>query len=94
MSLVATYEIEYLQYLGADGRLLGEELPEFARDRRALGELLKQMLYIRTFDTKAVALQRTGTVGSAALSTAKSLLTRAWCSVAIVVSSTASFTSA
>ena len=64
MSLVATYEIEYLQYLGADGRLLGEELPEFARDRRALVELLKQMLYIRTFDTKAVALQRTGKLGT------------------------------
>ena len=64
MSLVATYEIEYLQYLGADGRLLGDELPEFARDRRALVELLKQMLYIRTFDTKAVALQRTGKLGT------------------------------
>ena len=64
MSLVATYEIEYLQYLGADGRLLGEELPEFARDRRALVELLRQMLYIRTFDTKAVALQRTGKLGT------------------------------
>ena len=64
MSLVATYEIEYLQYLGADGRPVGDELPEFARDRRALVELLKQMLYIRTFDTKAVALQRTGKLGT------------------------------
>ena len=64
MSRVASFEIEYLQYLGQDGRLVREDLPEFARDRRNLVELFKQMLYVRTFDTKAVALQRTGKLGT------------------------------
>ena len=64
MSRVASFEIEYLQYLGQDGRLIRDDLPEFARDRRNLVELFKQMLYVRTFDTKAVALQRTGKLGT------------------------------
>jgi 2-oxoisovalerate dehydrogenase E1 component alpha subunit len=64
MSLVASFEIEYLQYLGPDGRLVREDVPEFARDRRNLVELFKQMLYVRTFDTKSVALQRTGKLGT------------------------------
>jgi pyruvate dehydrogenase E1 component alpha subunit len=64
MATVASFEIEYLQYLGADGRLVREDLPEFAKDRRNLVELFKTMLYVRTFDTKAVALQRTGKLGT------------------------------
>ena len=64
MSLVASFEIEHLQYLGPDGRLVRDDLPEFARDRRNLVELFKTMLYVRTFDTKAVALQRTGKLGT------------------------------
>ena len=64
MSTVATFEIEYLQYLGPDGRLVREDLPEFARDRRNLVELFKHMLMVRTFDTKSVALQRTGKLGT------------------------------
>ena len=64
MPIVATFEIEYLQYLGPDGRLIRDDLPEFAQDRRKLVELFKQMLYVRTFDTKAVALQRTGKLGT------------------------------
>ena len=64
MSTVATFEIEYLQYLGPDGRLVREDLPEFAKDRRNLVELFKQMLLVRTFDTKSVALQRTGKLGT------------------------------
>jgi 2-oxoisovalerate dehydrogenase E1 component alpha subunit len=64
MKTVATFEIEYLQYLGADGRLLGDDLPEFARDLRAVVDLYKFMLQVRTFDTKAIALQRTGKLGT------------------------------
>ena len=33
MPTVATFEIEYLQYLGPDGRLVRDDLPEFAHDR-------------------------------------------------------------
>ncbi len=60
MTTVATFEIEYLQYLGPDGRLVRDDLPEFARDPRVVVELYKEMLKVRSFDTKAVALQRTG----------------------------------
>jgi pyruvate dehydrogenase E1 component alpha subunit len=61
--VVATYEIEYLQYLGPDGKLVAELPPAF-RDARALLPLFKQMLFVRVFDTKAIALQRTGKLGT------------------------------
>ncbi|MBP8081055.1 MAG: pyruvate dehydrogenase (acetyl-transferring) E1 component subunit alpha, partial [Arenimonas sp.] len=64
MPTVATFDIEYLQYLGPDGTLVREDLPEFAKDRRNLVELFKNMLKVRNFDTKAVALQRTGKLGT------------------------------
>ena len=64
MSRVAAFEIEHLQYLGPDGRLVREDVPGFAKDRRNLVELFKHMLLVRTFDTKSVALQRTGKLGT------------------------------
>jgi pyruvate dehydrogenase E1 component alpha subunit len=64
MSIAATFEIEYLQYLDADGKLVRSDLPEFARDAKQLVELYKTMLFVRVFDTKAVALQRTGKLGT------------------------------
>ena len=64
MPTVATFEIEYIQYLGPDGTLVRDDLPEFANDRQVLVELFKQMLLVRNFDTKAVALQRTGKLGT------------------------------
>ena len=64
MPTVATFEIEYIQYLGPDGTLVRDDLPEFANDRQVLVELFKQMLLVRSFDTKAVALQRTGKLGT------------------------------
>ena len=33
-------------------------------DAKALLPLFKQMLFVRTFDTKAIALQRTGKLGT------------------------------
>jgi pyruvate dehydrogenase E1 component alpha subunit len=63
MTVAATFEIEYLQYLGPDGKLAAELPPAF-RDAKTLLPLFKQMLYVRTFDTKAIALQRTGKLGT------------------------------
>src|SRR5690606_20556864 len=63
MTIAAKFEIEYLQYLGPDGKLSGK-LPPAVKDAKALLPLFKQMLYIRTFDTKAIALQRTGKLGT------------------------------
>lgn len=64
MTLAAQFQIEYLQYLGPDGQLVRDDLPEAARDTQRLKELFKQMLFVRSFDTKSVALQRTGKLGT------------------------------
>ncbi len=63
MSVAAQFEIEYLQYLKPDGALAAP-LPAAVPDAAALLPLFKQMLYVRTFDTKAIALQRTGKLGT------------------------------
>src|SRR5690606_692647 len=63
MTVAAKFEIEYLQYLDADGKAVSE-LPKAFKDPKVLLPLFKQMLYVRTFDTKAIALQRTGKLGT------------------------------
>lgn len=63
MTLAAQFQIEYLQYLGPDGKPVAE-LPQAFRDPAALVPLFKQMLFVRTFDAKAIALQRTGKLGT------------------------------
>jgi 2-oxoisovalerate dehydrogenase E1 component alpha subunit len=64
VSVVATFEIQYLQYLDADGKLVRDDLPEFAKDIKQLVELYKLMSFVRVFDTKSIALQRTGKLGT------------------------------
>ena len=64
MPIAASFEIEYLQYLDADGKLVREDLPEFAKYLKQLVELYKQMTFLRVFDSKAIALQRTGKLGT------------------------------
>ena len=64
MPIAAKFEIEYLQYLDADGKLVREDLPEFARDTKQMVELYKLMASTRVFDTKSIALQRTGKLGT------------------------------
>src|SRR5690554_4416835 len=63
MSVAATFEIEYLQYLGPDGTLVAD-LPPEAPSAADVVPLFKQMLLVRTFDAKAIALQRTGKLGT------------------------------
>ncbi|KAF1686690.1 pyruvate dehydrogenase (acetyl-transferring) E1 component subunit alpha [Pseudoxanthomonas broegbernensis] len=63
MTLAASFQIEYLQYLGADGRPV-RELPVALRDPAALVPAFRRMLFARAFDAKAVALQRTGKLGT------------------------------
>jgi 2-oxoisovalerate dehydrogenase E1 component alpha subunit len=62
--VVATFEIEYLQYLDAEGALIRSDLPEFAQDTAQLVDLYKRMTFLRVFDSKAIALQRTGKLGT------------------------------
>ena len=63
MTTVAQFDITFTQYLNEDGNLV-ESLPKFAEQKLALKELYKVMVLTRTFDKKAIALQRTGKMGT------------------------------
>ena len=65
---VASFKIDYYQYLSPDGRLVGEDIPELAKNLDELVELYRLMVKTRVFDKKAVALQRTGKLGTYASS--------------------------
>jgi pyruvate dehydrogenase E1 component alpha subunit len=64
MPIAASFEIEYLQYLDADGKLVRKDLPAFAKDMDAMVKLYKLMVSTRVFDAKSIALQRTGKLGT------------------------------
>jgi 2-oxoisovalerate dehydrogenase E1 component alpha subunit len=62
---VAAFKVDYFQFLGPDGKLLdSQHVPALARDFNRLRELYKLMVLTRAFDKKAVALQRTGKLGT------------------------------
>lgn len=63
MTTVAQFDIKYTQFLNEHGELVGK-LPTFAENQTALKELYKVMVLTRTFDRKAIALQRTGKMGT------------------------------
>lgn len=63
MTVVATFTIEYTRFLDANGKVIGK-LPPFAEKPEVLLDLYRQMVLLRTFDTKAIALQRTGKMGT------------------------------
>lgn len=63
MAIVANFKIEFMQYLDAQGKVI-QNLPEFAQDKKTLLELYRAMMRTRMFDAKAVALQRTGKMGT------------------------------
>jgi pyruvate dehydrogenase E1 component alpha subunit len=60
---VARFEIRHSRFLDAKGNPV-RPLPEFARDRAELVALYRAMVLARRFDAKAVALQRTGRLGT------------------------------
>jgi 2-oxoisovalerate dehydrogenase E1 component alpha subunit len=63
LKVVAEFQIERLQHVDAQGRVLGP-LPDFARDDRELLKMYSAMLRARVFDIKALNLQRTGKLGT------------------------------
>ncbi|HEV7394707.1 MAG TPA: pyruvate dehydrogenase (acetyl-transferring) E1 component subunit alpha [Burkholderiales bacterium] len=63
MQPVARFEIYYTQYLDESGRAT-QALPEFAQDTAQLVDLYRWMVLMRTYDAKAIALQRTGQLGT------------------------------
>ncbi|PMS21724.1 pyruvate dehydrogenase (acetyl-transferring) E1 component subunit alpha [Trinickia dabaoshanensis] len=67
MTTVASFHIEYTRFLDADG-VPAQPLPEFARNPATLQTFYRAMVLTRAFDMKAVALQRTGKLGTFASS--------------------------
>ena len=63
LTTVASFKIEYRRYLDPAGRP-ERPLPAFARDRGVLVSLYRAMVLTRAFDAKAIALQRTGRLGT------------------------------
>ena len=56
-------DVPYTRFLDPEGRLVGE-LPAWADDFNLLTHLYRRMVLTRLFDQKAVALQRTGRIGT------------------------------
>jgi pyruvate dehydrogenase E1 component alpha subunit len=60
---VASFEVRYTQFLDERGSVT-RPLPAFAQDTAHLIDLYRWMVLMRTYDAKAVALQRTGQLGT------------------------------
>ncbi len=63
MSIVAKFEIHHSQFLDPHGKTV-QPLPAFVRDPQTLAGLYRWMVLMRAYDTKAIALQRTGQIGT------------------------------
>src|SRR5512145_2623786 len=67
LPVIAEFQVRRRGYLAPDGTALGK-LPDFAADVESLRALYRAMVLTRTFDLKAVSLQRTGRLGTYAVS--------------------------
>jgi 2-oxoisovalerate dehydrogenase E1 component alpha subunit len=63
VKIIDRFEVPYYQYLDEAGQL-SEDAPPFAKDKEKLLELYRLMVIVRTIDAKAIALQRTGKLGT------------------------------
>ena len=63
MTTVARFEIDYTQFIDPQGEPT-QPLPPFASEPTALISLYQAMVLTRAFDAKAIALQRTGKIGT------------------------------
>ena len=67
LPVIARFEVRRRSYLAPDGTVL-RPLPDFASDIPTLLALYRGMVLTRAFDLKAVSLQRTGRLGTYAVS--------------------------
>jgi 2-oxoisovalerate dehydrogenase E1 component alpha subunit len=67
LPLIASFDVRRRACLMPDGAVLGT-LPDFAGDRALVVSMYRGMMQARAFDLKAVALQRTGRLGTYATS--------------------------
>jgi len=65
--VIAHFDVRRRSYLALDGAILRKP-PEFVADLGSLVSLYRAMVLTRTFDLKAVSLQRTGRLGTYAVS--------------------------
>jgi 2-oxoisovalerate dehydrogenase E1 component alpha subunit len=63
VDIVARFEIAYYQILNEEGKIT-KDVPEFAKNPDHLIRLYRVMLLNRIFDLKAIALTRTGKLGT------------------------------
>ncbi|MEM1411320.1 MAG: pyruvate dehydrogenase (acetyl-transferring) E1 component subunit alpha [Pseudomonadota bacterium] len=61
---IASFKVDFYQFLTPDGHLVGDDMPSLAKDFDTLRDLYRNMVKTRTFDKKAIALQRTGKLGT------------------------------
>jgi len=61
--IVASFEINYTQFLNEHSEVC-QPLPAFAEDSSKLISMYQDMVLTRVFDKKAIALQRTGKLGT------------------------------
>ncbi len=74
MTKICEFEIHHTRFLDAEGHVTAP-LPSFADDRDSLKALYRWMVLTRSFDAKAVALQRTGRLGTFASSLGQEAVT-------------------
>jgi 2-oxoisovalerate dehydrogenase E1 component alpha subunit len=67
LPVIARFEVRHRNYLATDGSI-SRPLPAFASDAKLLIALYRSMVLLRLFDRRAVALQRTGRLGTYAVS--------------------------
>jgi len=63
LKVIAEFQIRYNQYLDPEGKPV-QDLPGFARDPEEMLRMYRLMTLTRSFDTKAINLQRTGKLGT------------------------------
>lgn len=63
MKIIERFEVPYYQYLNEDS-VMADEKPALVDDVSALIKLYELMVLVRVMDAKAVALQRTGKLGT------------------------------
>ncbi|EKD71538.1 MAG: hypothetical protein ACD_46C00165G0005, partial [uncultured bacterium] len=63
MKIIDRFEVLYYQYLN-EASQIADEFPPIAEDSQTLLNLYRLMMLVRIMDTKAIALQRTGKLGT------------------------------
>lgn len=63
MKIIDRFEVPYFQYLD-EKSVLSQDAPLIAKNEKLLQELYRLMVLVRAMDTKAIALQRTGKLGT------------------------------